>query len=254
MAGEATVGGLPLSLLRGLSPRRLVGRDTGSLLGYAFLPGGSARLGPVRLERLQGAGQHPQPGQSPSQNMDLDDTSESSPIKNTLLNKLNQTESTHENIGSDDLMIDFPTCDGGKTRDLVENLAAQMLQEMEKSEVQEASAKKKKTYPRIREAGRFSIFAEYFDEVDPNRINADGSVKRKRIVSCKLCAGKTLSYSNISTHMKRYHLPEEDCVVCGRQVAAEAMPGHRRSCRPAGSDQQQQQQSTHDAFASSTSE
>ena len=82
---------------------------------------------------------------------------------------------------------------------------------------------------------RFSLYCRYFKdslEIDPNRVNMDGTLKRNRLVSCTLCpGGKVICHTGISTHMKAFHLPDELCSTCSQEIPANKIVGHRKTCR-----------------------
>ena len=104
---------------------------------------------------------------------------------------------------------------------LVKNLASQMLNNVKKAKnCQVESESKTLLNPTSR---RSSIYMQYFTELD---LNAKG----RKQVSCNLCGGKIVSYHNISTHMRMYHLPEEECTTCGQEVPAVDIPEHKRQC------------------------
>ena len=69
---------------------------------------------------------------------------------------------------------------------------------------------------------------QFFTEFDLNGLETKANGKRQ--VSCNLCGGKIVSYHNISTHMRMYHLPEEECPTCGQEVSAVDIPEHKRQC------------------------
>ena len=53
-------------------------------------------------------------------------------------------------------------------------------------------------------------------------------------VSCNLCEGKTLVYSGLSWHMKKYHLPDETCQICHHNIPTSHYSKHSRVCDGAG--------------------
>ena len=82
---------------------------------------------------------------------------------------------------------------------------------------------------------RLSLYCQYFKdsiEIDPNRVNIDGTLKRNRLVSCTLCpGGKLIAQTNISNHMRCYHLPDELCTTCSQEIPANKILKHRKSCK-----------------------
>jgi len=72
--------------------------------------------------------------------------------------------------------------------------------------------------------GHSSIYSSFFK---PSEV---GVKEGKRFVECTLC-GHTSSFTNISTHMKKYHLPDETCLVCSQELSPIKMPAHLKICR-----------------------
>lgn len=64
-----------------------------------------------------------------------------------------------------------------------------------------------------------SAFKEHY--IDCETTTARGT----RMVQCKLCGHKG-SYHNFSTHMRKYHLPDEECLTCGEEVSPMQMLNH----------------------------
>ena len=66
-------------------------------------------------------------------------------------------------------------------------------------------------------------------DIDPNRLNDNGTLKKNRRVKCKLCS-KVLIKPNFGTHMKSFHLPDEECSFCGEEFPAMKISSHQRKC------------------------
>ena len=81
---------------------------------------------------------------------------------------------------------------------------------------------------------RLSLCFQYFKdsiEIDPNRAYVDGTLKRNRLVSCTLCPeGKLISQTNILSHMRSFHLPDELCTTCKQDIPANKILKHRKTC------------------------
>jgi hypothetical protein len=56
-----------------------------------------------------------------------------------------------------------------------------------------------------------------------------GLKEGKRFLDCTLC-NTSVSYANISVHMRRWHLPDESCPKCSLVVPPHKILGHVRSC------------------------
>ena len=108
---------------------------------------------------------------------------------------------------------------------LVKNLASQMLSSVREVKNEHLKPELKKLSNPF---GKSSIYLEYFTKVKTSGLEIKANRKQK--VSCNLCRGKIISYGNISTHMKKYHVPEEECPTCGQEVPALDIPEHRRRC------------------------
>ena len=125
-----------------------------------------------------------------------------------------------QHVGTNPKVCELP--DTQNPEDLIKSLAGEML----------ASLKPPEEPARARwwNPGRQSIYDAYFkDAPDVHEAGKGGKTQRRRIL-CTLCNRK-ISLSNKSTHMKAFHLPAEDCRVCGAEVAAAAWPRHRRVCK-----------------------
>jgi len=67
---------------------------------------------------------------------------------------------------------------------------------------------------------RASIYRDYFKH----------SKEGNGFVDCTLC-GRTRSFTNFSTHMRKYHLPDETCPMCSLELDPTKMPAHLKTCR-----------------------
>ena len=65
--------------------------------------------------------------------------------------------------------------------------------------------------------------------IDPNRFNNNGTLNKNRRVKCKLCS-KVLIKPNFGTHMKKFHLPDEECSFCGEEFPAMMISSHQKKC------------------------
>jgi len=78
-----------------------------------------------------------------------------------------------------------------------------------------------------------SIFEKYITEL-PELNREESLLREKRIVECKLCRKKgtetRIIRRNLSRHISRFHLPDEECKVCGQIVKPVEMPRHRKRC------------------------
>merc|ERR1712059_241886 len=74
-----------------------------------------------------------------------------------------------------------------------------------------------------------SIFEKYITEL-PELNREESLLREKRIVECKLCretgTESRITRRNLSRHMSRFHLPAEECKVCGQIVKPVEMPRH----------------------------
>ena len=55
-------------------------------------------------------------------------------------------------------------------------------------------------------------------------------------VACNLCGGKTVSYGAFTKHMTNFHLPDEICSKCEKDVAASIFRSHTRACDGTGTE------------------
>ena len=70
-----------------------------------------------------------------------------------------------------------------------------------------------------------SQYVEFMRDLGGGRME-DGRTR----VGCTLCTD-TVPFQNFSHHMRKQHLPEEECVVCGEDFAASSILQHRKTCR-----------------------
>ena len=68
----------------------------------------------------------------------------------------------------------------------------------------------------------YSEFFTHFQDTSPPR------------VACKLCGGKTVSYEMYTRHMRHFHLPDETCIKCHKEVSARVFGKHKRVCDGSG--------------------
>ena len=78
----------------------------------------------------------------------------------------------------------------------------------------------------------FSIYSQFFEEVENtgNR-SISGLLGDQRMVGCTFCGGTLVRYGNISHHMKKFHLPDETCPTCGKEIPATDVCSHKKTCK-----------------------
>ena len=64
----------------------------------------------------------------------------------------------------------------------------------------------------------YSEFFTHLEDTSPSR------------VACKLCGGKNVSYDQYARHMRHFHLPDETCSKCQKDVSARFFRKHWRVC------------------------